>query len=60
MAETHVHVVPIRPEHADDPLRTWDELCNVGVLSPAVDEPAFWMNVECDGEECERIPEEMN
>ena len=48
----HIHVLPVRPEHADEPMRSWDELCNVGVFVPPIDEPACWLNVVCDRDDC--------
>jgi len=53
--KTHTHTVPVDPSLTVE--EAWGELCLMGVRATFTG-PEQWANVDCDGEECWRIPEE--
>ena len=52
----HIHTFPVDPSLTPD--EAWRELCLMGVRTTWTGTEG-WSNIECDGEECWRIPEDV-
>lgn len=53
---SHIHTFPVDPSLTPD--EAWRELCLMGVRTTYTGTER-WSNIECDGEECWRIAEDV-
>lgn len=53
LARKHVHTFPVDASLTPD--EAWHEICLMGVRATNTGSET-WANIECDGDECWRIP----